>query len=66
MLMLTATKNVPLALAAIIVYDTAQLRQLTGGQSSEFTECFKDKDAQIFCSNRLAPRGRQCARSLYE
>jgi hypothetical protein len=60
------TENVPLAALAIIVHDTAQLKQLTRAQSSEFTECFRNKDVQIFCSNRLAPRGRECTRSLYE
>ena len=59
-------KNIPLAMAAIIFHGTVQLKELTGGQSNEFTECFKDKDTQIFCSNELAPQGRECARSLYE
>jgi hypothetical protein len=59
-------KNIPLAMAAIIFHGTGQLRDLTDGQSSEFTECFKDKDTQIFCSSKLAPRGKQCAHSLYE
>jgi hypothetical protein len=58
-------RNIPLAMAAVVV-DGAKLRELTGGQSSEFTECFKDKDTQIFCSNKLAPRGRECAHSIYE
>ena len=59
-------RNIPLAIAAIIVDDASQLTQLIRSRSSEFTSCFSDEHTQIFCSNRLAPQGRECAHSLYE
>ncbi len=58
--------RLPRAVAAIVVEDTAQLDAHAHSQSSQFTQCFKNSDTQIFCSRQLAPLGDKCVRSIYE